>query len=53
MNNVKSKFGISISNISKGSWSFGICFSHNCVESYLYINLIKWSISVGKILTFD
>lgn len=53
MNSGKSKFGISISNISKGSWSFGICFSHDCLESYLYINLIKWSISIGKILTFN
>mgnify|MGYP001853110363 CR=1 FL=1 len=53
MNNVKSRFGICISHIPKESWFFGICIVHDCLETYLYINLIKWSISIGKILTFD
>ena len=47
MNNRKLKFGIKVDKQWKGSWSLGICLSHAFDETYVYINLIKWSISIG------
>lgn len=44
----KTKFGISISELSKGWWSFGIDISHEESEIYVSINLFKWSIDIGK-----
>lgn len=41
------KFRIKVDNMYKGNWSFGICLSHAWEETYLYINLFKWSISIG------
>ena len=29
------------------AWSIGLCLSHWHDETYLYINLLKWSISIG------
>ena len=50
MSKHKIKFGIHIDKILEGSWSLGLCFSHSFVgETYLYINLIKWSISIGML----
>lgn len=49
MNNNKAKFGIKIDKFDKGVWSFGICLSHFLDETYIYINLFNWSISVGKL----
>ena len=46
-NNYSTKFGISIDKHSEGMWSFGIALSHFVKETYLYINLFKWSISIG------
>lgn len=46
----KAKFGIKIDKIWQGAWSFGVCLSHGFGETYLYINLFKWSISIGLLV---
>ena len=38
---------------SKQFWSFGICFSHMFEETYLYINFLWWSISIGMLIDYD
>ena len=30
-----------------GIWSFGSCLSHSFGETYLFINFLFWSISIG------
>ena len=50
MNELKVKWGIQIDKLYKNQWSFGICISHQEEETYLFINLFKWSISIGKLL---
>ncbi len=47
------KFGIMIDKIGEGQWSFGINFSRDDKELYLYINFYKWSIVIGKLNTYD
>lgn len=47
-NSRKLKYGISIEKITTG-WSFGICLSHSCGETYIFINLFKIFIAIGKI----
>ena len=49
MNELKVKCGIHIDKLYKNQWSFGICISHQEEETYLFINLFKWSISIGKL----
>lgn len=46
MNN-ETYFGIKVDKHTKSQWSIGACFSHWGPETYLYINLIKWSICIG------
>lgn len=41
--------GIRVTRMPKGVWSFGICLSHAFKETYLFINFVKWSISIGWI----
>lgn len=48
MEECKLKYGIKVDKNDKGMWSLGICLSHWFEETYIYINLIKWSISIGK-----
>ena len=49
----KSKFGIEFRKIFYGNrWSFGACLSHNEVETYLYITLFKWTITIGKFIKY-
>ena len=45
----KTKFQIIIDKQPKRLWSFGICISHYHDETYIYINLFKLSISIGKL----
>jgi hypothetical protein len=47
MNENNAKFGIKIDKTYKGQWSIGLCLSHWDNETYLFINLFKWSISIG------
>lgn len=49
----KIKWGFEIEKMPDGHWSFGICLSHFVEETYVYINLFKWTISIGKILVFQ
>jgi len=42
------RYGIKVDRHGRGMWSFGICLSHWYKETYLYINFLKWSISIGR-----
>lgn len=41
------KFRIKVDSIGKEAWSIGFCLSHWYDETYLYINLFKWSVAIG------
>lgn len=43
----KDKFGVTCNKLMKGQWSIGIAITHDEYETYLYINLIKWSVAIG------
>lgn len=47
------RFGIRVDKIDMGL-SFGVCISYDkyAKECYLFINLIKWEVSIGW-LTFE
>lgn len=45
--NDKTKFGIKVDKHSDGLWSLGMCLSHFYDETYLYVNLFKWTVSIG------
>ena len=43
------KFGIRVDKMSEHQFSIGLCFSHWVDETYLCLNLFKWTISIGFI----
>jgi hypothetical protein len=45
--NKGTKFRVKVDSIIQEAWSIGLCLSHWYDETYLYINLLKWSISIG------
>lgn len=47
MTESKCKFRIKVDKQCKEMWSIGSCISHSFNETYLFINFIKWSISIG------
>ena len=47
MNDDNVRFQVKIDEMLNSRWSIGICISHWADETYLYINFIKWSISIG------
>ena len=50
----KLKFGIVVEKVWEGSWSFGMCLSHSFDgQTYLFINLFKWTISIGKVMVYE
>lgn len=49
----KTKFKIDVFKKCEGIWSFGICLSHHFEETYISINFFRWSISIGKLYSFD
>lgn len=49
MGNAEVRWGISVDEMTKDSWSVGICLSHWVDETYIFINFFKWSMSIGKI----
>lgn len=49
MPNRKIKFRVKVEKMWKGWWSFGICLSHSDDETYLFINLFKWNVAIGKL----
>lgn len=48
-NENKTRFRINIDKMEKGRWSFGICLSRWYEELYIYINIFRWSIAIGKL----
>lgn len=44
------RFGIKVSTYIDGGWSFGSCISHSFGETYLFINFLFWSISIGWLM---
>ena len=49
----ETEFRIVIDKQPKRVWSFGICISHFYDETYIYLNLFKISISIGKLSTLQ
>ena len=51
MEEQKLKWGIVINKMDKTMWSLGIAISiwSEIGEGYIYVNLIKWSISIGRL----
>ena len=49
----KTKFQIVINKYPKGMWALGICLNHYDDETYIYLNLFKVSISVGKLYVME
>ena len=41
------KFGVKIEKQWEGMWSIGSCITHSFDETYLFINLIKWTLIIG------
>ena len=48
MGESKLKYGIDFQGGLKERWSFGINFSYWKPEIYLFINLFRWTITIGK-----
>lgn len=42
------KFGVKIEKLWEEQWSFGINLSHWGDETYLYINLFKRTVTIGR-----
>ena len=48
------KWGIEFKPVADGDvWSIGCCLSHWKPETYLYINLFKWTLTIGKFIKYD
>ena len=43
-------FGIKVDRMFEDSWSFGSCILHSCGQTYLFINFLFWSISIGWLM---
>ena len=43
------KFQVSVCKQPKGLWSFGMSICHFVDETYIFLNLFKISISIGKL----
>lgn len=43
------KFQVLVDKHPKGLWSFGMFINHSIDETYIFINLFKISISIGKL----
>lgn len=53
MFNNKTKFKIEIKKGTKDNWEFGINISHYFNETYIGINIFKWSIYIGKLYEWE
>ena len=47
MSSNRAKFKADVNKMWPGEWSLGVGLSHSSDETYIYINLIKISISIG------
>ena len=48
MEDEKLGFGIIVDKNTVNMWSLGINLTHWYRETYIYINLFKWTLMVGK-----
>lgn len=46
-------FGVVVDKMDKDHWSFGINLSRDYEELYVCINFCRWTISIGKLSTYD
>lgn len=50
MGEMETKFGIRVNRLHPPSeWSVGVCLSHWANVTYLYINLLFVTVSIGKL----
>ena len=48
------KFGVKFEKIWDGFWNIGVCLAHTADhETYLFINLLKWSFSIGRMYFYE
>lgn len=48
------KWGVEFQPVQgKNMWSIGCCLSHWGAETYLYINLFKWTLTIGRFYRYD
>ena len=47
------KFGIKVNKMRGNQFSIGICISHWDDESYMYLNLFKWTVAIGFLYNDD
>lgn len=48
------KWGVEFKPVAgEKMWSIGCCLSHWDAETYLYINLFKWTLTIGKFIKYD
>ena len=43
----ETKFAVKVDKNDPNCWCIGVCISHWWTETYLYLSLLKWSISIG------
>ena len=48
-NKSKVKFSVKVNKMCDDQFSIGACISHWQDETYLFLNLFKWSVSIGFI----
>ena len=46
------KFGIKVDKVCNEMWSFCIGISHMFSETYVFINVFRWSISIGWLMQY-
>ena len=54
MNETSLRWGIKVDRVDfPKMWSVGICLSHWVSETYIYVNLLFITVSIGKIYKED
>lgn len=50
----KAHWGCKVDKMRDGDYSFGVCLTIDGFygECYIFINLVKWTISIGKLMDF-
>lgn len=46
---VHTSLGIAVEKMERSQWSFGIGLSHWFNETYVFINIFKWMITIGMV----
>lgn len=47
------KWSVKCIKLLPGQWSFCLGLTHDCEETYIYINFFKWTIIIGKINNYE